>query len=455
MMRLTGGIGLLLLAVSLATAAQAKDWYVSPQGNDAANGSSPATAFRSLQRAERAVKPGDVVLIGDGVYEGDPSGTGPNTALLAIDVSGRPDAWITWKARPGHRPELRPRQWSGIEIHGSYHVIEGLTLVGGNDEVTLIEALAAAKASPKLSRFNTNGIFVEGRRNAPDAKPHHIVIRNNSVSKMPGAGIVAIEADHITIEDNKVFENAWYMEYAGSGISLLNNWAFDDAPGYHVIIRRNMVWNNKTLVPWDRTGKLSDGNGIILDVTDQTVAGGATNPNGDAVVAAEASVDRRPTRPLWKARSLIANNLSAFNGGSGIHTFRTSHVDIVNNTTYWNGSVVNYEELFANRSTDIVILNNVIVPRPGGRVTSNNRNTAVRWDYNLYPVSQSIVSGPNDIVADPRFIRVDRDLRRADFGLAKDSVARGSATEELAQPTDLGGRRRPLGKRDRGAIERR
>jgi hypothetical protein len=52
MMRLTGGIGLLLLAVSLATAAQAKDWYVSPQGNDAANGGSPATAFRSLQRAE-------------------------------------------------------------------------------------------------------------------------------------------------------------------------------------------------------------------------------------------------------------------------------------------------------------------------------------------------------------------------------------------------------------------
>ncbi|HEX8554803.1 MAG TPA: right-handed parallel beta-helix repeat-containing protein, partial [Sphingomonas sp.] len=396
--------------------------------------------------------PGDVVLIGNGRYEGDPKATGPDTALLSIDVSGRPDAWITWKARPGHKPELHPRQWSGIEIHGSYHVIEGLTLIGGNDEVSLIEAIEAAKKNPKLARYNTNGIFVEGRRNAPSAKPHHVTIRGNSVSKMPGGGIVAIEADHITIEDNQVFENAWYMEYGGSGITFLNNWQFDDAPGYHIIVRRNRVWNNKTMVPWNTTGKLSDGNGILLDVTDQTAAGGATNPNGDAVVSVDKPAAAKPKRPIWTARALIANNLSAFNGGSGIHTFRTSHVDIVHNTTYWNGSVVNYEELFANRSTDIVILNNIIVPRPGGRVTSNNRNTAVRWDYNLYPVAQSVVSGPNDIVADPRFILIDRDLRRANFGVARNSPARGSATSELAQPTDLRGVRRSPRGGVRGAI---
>jgi hypothetical protein len=274
---------------------------------------------------------------------------------------------------------------------------------------------------------------------------------------------VVIEADHVTVEDNKVFENAWFMEYASSGITFLNNWAFDDAPGYHVIIRRNIVWNNKTLVPWNRTGKLSDGNGILLDVTDQVVSGGATNPdadasvaatnpNGDAVVNPEKRV-AKPPRPIWKVRSLIANNVSAFNGGSGIHTFRTSHVDIINNTTYWNGSIVGYEELFPNRSTDIVIMNNIIVPRPGGKVTSNNRNERIRWDYNLYPVKQNVISGPNDIVADPRFLRPDRDLMRADFRVAKDSPAVGSGTDELAQLDDVRGVARPIGKRDRGAYE--
>ncbi len=441
-----------LSAMLWGNPAVAKDYYVSPQGKDSNDGDTASAAFQTLQKAESVVKPGDVVLIGDGVYEGDTSARGEGTALLAINVSGRPDAWITWKARPGHKPVLRPRQWSGIEIHGSYHIIEGLTLIGGNDEVTLVEAIAGSKAKIKESRFNTNGIFVEGRRNAPNAKPHHIIIRKNTVGKMPGGGILAIEADHITIEDNKVFENAWFMEYAGSGITMLNNWAFDDAPGYHVVIQRNMVWNNKTLVPWERTGKLSDGNGILLDVTDQTVSGGATNPNGDAIIGAD-DPKAKPKRPVWKARSLIANNVSAFNGGSGIHTFRTSHVDIINNTTYWNGAIVNYEELFANRSTDIVILNNVIVPRPNGRVTSNNRNTDVRWDYNLYPVAQNVLVGLNDIVADPKFIAVDADLMRANFSLQKGSRAQNSGTDELAQPADALGKRRRNGRRDRGAFE--
>jgi hypothetical protein len=71
---------------------------------------------------------------------------------------------------------------------------------------------------------------------------------------MPGGGIVALEADYI--ENNRVYDNAWFMRYAGSGITLLNDWALDDAPGYHVVITGNLVWNKKAFVPWERTGKL-------------------------------------------------------------------------------------------------------------------------------------------------------------------------------------------------------
>jgi hypothetical protein len=201
--------------------------------------------------------------------------------------------------------------------------------------------------------FNSNGISIDGRKNSPDAKPHHVIIRNCSVSKCPGGGISGLEVDYLTVEDCRVFENAWFMRYAGSGITTLNNWAFDDKPGYHIIIQRNLVWNNKTLVPWEKTGKLSDGNGIILDVTDLST--GATNPNADAAVTTNESALVKPKRPEWHARALIANNVSAYNGGSGIHTFRTRHVDIINNTTYWNGQVVGYQELFPNRSDDVTI----------------------------------------------------------------------------------------------------
>lgn len=444
-------IFLMLMAI---TADAAQEWYVSGAGNDTNDGKSLKTAFRSLQKAADVVEPGDVVMVGNGTYTNADKSNG--SAVLSITRSGRADAWITWKALPGHRPEIRPLGWCGIQISGSYHILDGLTVIGSNDSIVLLQAQEDAKKTTPDPYFNTNGIFFNGRNNKPSEKPHHLIVRNCTVGKCPGGGIVGIEIDYFTVEDCKVYENAWFMRYGGSGISTLNNWAFDVAPGYHIVIQRNLVWNNKTLVPWEKIGKLSDGNGIILDVTDQNQAQGATNPNADAVVKpAEnpTAAAEKPKRPEWTGRALIANNLSAFNGGSGIHTFRTKHVDIINNTTYWNGGIVGYQELFPNRSEDVVIMNNIIVPRPGGKVTSNNRNTNIRWDYNLYPAAQEVFVGPNDIVADPQFIKSHTDVLLADFRLQKGSKGLQSGSKDVAQPNDLQKKKRPDVGRDRGCYE--
>ncbi len=146
--------------------------------------------------------------------------------------------------------------------------------------------------------------------------------------------------------------------------------------------------------------------------------------------------------------------LIVYNGGSGIHTFRTKHVDIINNTTYWNGQTVGYQELFPNRSEDVVILNNIMVPKPGGKVTSDNRNTAIRWDYNVYPSVQTVFAGPHDVVADPKFINPQLNAGQGNFQLRADSPARQSGTPELAQFIDLAHKKRPQGKGlDRGCYE--
>lgn len=455
-----------ILVIPFHPAFAATTWHVAGNGNDNAAGTSAEAAFRTLKKAATQVQPGDTVLIGDGTYTDDETSNG--SSVLVISQHGSPDAWTTWKAAPGAKPEIRPIGWHGIIITGSYQIIDGLRITGANDSITLIDALTNGKPSekdgklpPPNPRFNSNGISIDGRGNPPSAKPHHIIIRNCTVSKCPGGGISALETDHITIEDNQVFENAWFMRYAGSGITFLNNWAHDDAPGYHIIIQRNRVWNNKTLVPWEATGKLSDGNGILLDVTEGKSSDNATNPNADAAVNTKAkkkadpnAASLNPLRPVWKYRALIANNLSAFNGGSGIHTFRTAHVDIINNTTYHNGAIVGYQELFANRSKDVVILNNIMVPRPGGKITSNNRNQDIRWDYNLYPAEQDVYRGANDIIADPKFISIKPDLREADFTLASGSPSIDSGSDEFAQATDITGKPRPSGKsRDRGAYE--
>ena len=460
---------LCLLLISPTLSAQT--WHVSGTGNDTNDGKTDKTAFRSLQKAANLVQPGDVVLVGNGTFTNTDTDNG--SAVLNITRSGKPGAWITWRAKPGQHPEVHPIGWCGIQVSGSYNVLDGLAVVGSNDSIVLLKAQEDAKKTKPDPFFNTNGIFFNGRNNKADEKPHHLIIRNCIVGKCPGGGITGIEMDYLTIEDCKVYENAWFMRYGGSGITTLNNWAFDDAPGYHIVIQRNYVWNNKTLVNWDRIGKLSDGNGILLDVTDQTQAQGATNPNADAVVTpagtqsatalAAATVSLsvtaapappKPKRPEWKGRALIANNLSAFNGGSGIHTFRTAHVDIINNTTYRNGGIVGYQELFPNRSDDVVIMNNIIVPRPGGKVTSNNRNTNIRWDYNLYPSAQDVFVGANDMVAEPQFIDPQADPTKGNFRLAKDSRALHSSGSEVAQATDISGKPRPkTTARDRGAFE--
>lgn len=433
-------------------------WHVSAKGNDENNGRSAATAFRSLQHAAGMVKPGDVVLIGNGDYKN--AGNTMEDAVLKIETSGRPDAWITWKALPGTHPEIHPGGWAGILISASYIVIDGITIIGANDSIILLQAQEDTKNKVASGRFNTNGIFVNGRLKGPNEKPHHTIIRNCTVGKCPGGGIIGIESDYFTVEDCMVYENAWFMRYGGSGITTLNNWAYDDKPGYHTIIQRNYCWNNKTMVAWEKIGKLSDGNGIILDVTDQERQG-ATNMNNDIVLKKDSSVvtapvvAEKPKRPEWKGHALIANNISAFNGGSGIHTFRTKDVDIINNTTYHNGGIVGYPEMFANASENIVFLNNINVPRLGGRLTSNsNNNKNIRWDYNMHPVADEVYKAPNDIVTDPQFVNTYFDRMVANFRLKKSSAAIDAGVNDKPQAADITRKKRPVGKaRDIGAYE--
>ena len=443
---------IVLLLLTVLKCVTAQTIYVSSTGNDANSGKSATNAFRSLQKAADVVQPGETVIIGDGNYTDADKSSG--SAVLNIRTSGTKDGWITWKAAPDRHPVIRPAGWAGIQISGSYNVLDGITVIGGNDSIVLVYAQEDVKKPAADPHFNTNGIFVNGRVKKPDEKPHHTIIRNCDVHDCPGGGIVGIETDYLTVEDCKVYNNAWFMRYGGSGITTLNNWAFDDAPGYHIIIQRNYVWNNKTNVMWEKIGKLSDGNGILLDVTDQN-RNGATNPNADAVITNKTdSAKPKSDRPEWKGRALIANNLSAWNGGSGIHTFRTKHVDVINNTTYHNGGNVGYAEIFANSSEDVVFLNNIIVPRPGGKVTvTSNKNVNIRWDYNLYPVAQNAFTAPNDIVADPAFIKIDPDVLKGDFRLAKGSPGLHSGSEEVAQATDINGKARPVAGRDRGAFE--
>ncbi|MHC5830606.1 MAG: hypothetical protein ACYT04_85340, partial [Nostoc sp.] len=86
---------------------------------------------------------------------------------------------------------------------------------------------------------------------------------------------------------------------------------------YKIIFRDNIVYDNQSLVPWSKAGKITEGHGIMLDTTNQ-------------------SKDGTP----YLGKTLIANNIVYNNGNSGIGAFKADNVDIVNNTVYKNSRVL-------------------------------------------------------------------------------------------------------------------
>lgn len=423
---------LLCLLVASFTSAQARDWYISVTGSDANDGKTPVTSVRTLQYVADRVNPGDVVLISSGEY------TSPDeNSVVKISRSGKPGKWITWKAMPGHKPVIHPHGWNGILVNGSYHIFDGLTIKGCNDSIPLKMAIDDSKKETVSGFYNTNGIYVNGRLNDINNKPHHVVIKNCCIHDCAGGGIVLIETDYITVDNNDVYNNAWFSRYGCSGITTLHLWSYDHKPGYHIAITNNRVWNNCGLVPWGEVGRLSDGNGIILDVSNHGDEDWANMDNNIRISDAVKREQKHDPRPVWDNWILVARNISVFNGGSGIHAFRASNIDIVNNTLCYNGSVMDYPELFAGLSHDVNFYNNVILPRPGGKITSNVGNARVNWDYNVYPTPQNFMHGPHDIVADPLITNPQKDIRLGDFSLRDCSPAKNAAMNKQWQYTTL------------------
>ncbi|MBC1220446.1 right-handed parallel beta-helix repeat-containing protein [Nostoc sp. UCD121] len=397
----------LISQVSTAT-----KYYVSGSGNDKNNGLSPSSAFRTIQRAADLTRPGDTVLILNGVYK-NPS---PNGSALVIKRSGTANSWITYKAYPGDKPKIQHNGWTGISIENgaSYIEINGLEVAGNNANITLSYAL-----SQKYNKSNplTSGtcINMDGRKSG---RSHHIRILNNKVHDCGGAGISVIESDYVTVDNNEVYNNAWYSPYAASGISLLKNWNYDKNQNYKMYVTRNKVYNNQMLVPWYANGKFQDGNGIIVD---------SSRSNG------------------YQGRTLIANNISYKNGGSGIHTYESDYVDIVHNTAYLNNQTagINYGQIMSNYSGNIKVINNALYSAPNKPISSNNKSTNTTFNYNLYNNngSRSVSVGPNDIMADPQFVNPSG----GDFRIKGTSRAINNGFKWNNLKNDYFGKPRPVG----------
>ncbi len=414
-------------------------YYVSqPTGNNSNNGTSTATAFKTIQYAANLVLPGDVVNVMNGTY----TNACAQCDVVNITRAGTAAAWITFQNYTGHTPILQFNGWQGFKIGGgaAYIRISGFEVVGNNNNVTLAAALnqPSSCANPGGSPnpiYNGNGIAADGRGAAN--RPHHLRFDHNTVHDCGGTGISAIQSDYLTIEDNLIYNNSWYTIYATSGISLWQLWNVDGTTTTHNIIQRNRCMGNRLYVPWVAYCAITDGNGIIIDDSKNT-------QNGSTLGA-------------YTAHTLVENNLVWNNGGSGIHTYKSEHVRIIHNTAYQNSqsAEINGGEIFSNNSNDIEILNNILWAADGNTVNSNYSNTNLTYDYNLHwGGTGATITGSHTITANPNLVAPDLTLA-ADFHLQPGSPAINIGSNTNSSMTDYDGNTRPYAAVvDLGAFEK-
>ena len=420
-----------LLTLAAQGRAAAGTWYVSGTGDDTHDGRSAASAFRTLQHAADLTRPGDRVLVRTGTY----TNAKPGVAILTIVNSGTQDAWIHFEAYPGETPTISFNGWAGVQFGPtvSYVELRGFTITGNNAHVRLDGALRQGKVGDPI--YSGNCVAVDGRKGTATARPHHLRIAENTISDCGGGGITAIQADYITIENNVVSDSAWYAIYGCSGISLLENWNSDDSAGYKMIVTGNRVYGNKELVPWIKAGKITDGEGIIVDTS------------------------RSPTLGNYKGRTLVANNVVYGNGSAAIEVFRSDHVDVVNNSTC--GNVTNppesgMGELNLNDVADVHVVNNIFSSAKGENPLQviANKPCGCFLGWNVYYGGENHAAGlrgTQDRSGDPLYVDpAAQDRSRVDLRVRSGSPALHSGDARLAPRHDFAGVTRPQG----GAVDR-
>ena len=240
----------------------------------------------------------------------------------------------------------------------------------------------------------------------------------------PGAGIGVMHADYVSVLNNTVYNNAHWSPFADSGISVGWEYNSDSNTSYKTIVAGNTVYSNQEMLPWHATGTITDGNGIIIDSNNQTG---------------------------YTGRTLVENNLTYNNGGTGAHSIGSDHVDFFYNTAYNNNqsSALNEGQIVGQASNDVRIENNIMVA-PNGK-TVNESASGVTYDYNVYSGGTGPqATGAHDVIANPLFTNPSA----GNFTLQAGSPAVDSANSAFSVGTDLAGNPRPSGAGlDRGAYE--
>ena len=204
-----------------------KNYFVSNSlGNNNNSGTSENSPFQTINRAFDNVQPGDTINVMNGLYhnvdygtanphasDGSQSTNMNNPPAVIVNKSGTQGNYITLRNLPGHNPKIKYDGRGGILINGpqSYVIIEGFEIEGPGASITYDQAITDRQWKVKADQEDLNynhsyfASFGIWGGFSQDFLHHHIIVRNNVVHHTTGSGIRFNDSDHITIENNTVY----------------------------------------------------------------------------------------------------------------------------------------------------------------------------------------------------------------------------------------------------------
>lgn len=235
-----------LLVCMAAGSAYAATYYISPEGNDSASGTSPETPWKSLEKvSETTFLPGDEILLeAGGIWEGQlyPKGNG---------VEGNPITIASYG--DGAKPVINGKGHEGYQFgaavalyNQSWWTIKDLELTNMGESRKWRMGLSIYCDGVKGEGYVVQNVTVhdvEGgaKGTTTQENDHHwtggIVIRAEAILKTDECYV-----------DNVLVEDCIVHDVKRSGILVVSNWnspiaLADNSFGHNVTVRNNTVYN--------------------------------------------------------------------------------------------------------------------------------------------------------------------------------------------------------------------
>ena len=511
---------ILTFLVCLSNNSQVSYFVSNSLGDNDNNGTSESSPFKTINRALHNIQPGDTINVMNGLYHNEEFGTANphpsdgsqsenmnNPAAVVISKSGNEGNYITIRGLPGHRPKIKFDGRGGILINGSqsYLIIEGFEIEGPAASVDYNKAITDRKWKVKCDQegLNYNHSFFAGfgiwGGFSKDFLHHHIIIRNNIVHHTTGSGIRFNDSDHITIENNTVYNTTWWTSNASSAVVFAEAKAqtdSDNGDDIKMIMRGNIVYNNWNRIPFYMTSGVIPPNG-------NPPSGNYGNADYSTILDGQGLYVTRSDDDYY-GTFLFENNLCVNNGKNGINFDRSegSSALIRNNTVYFNGVheiiqdiSVNQENnpphrgqkvggIKANYFKNVRVTNNIVVTREydffamqllnqqdDGTIREANNNIFVNGKLPGYTnssgnyVIHNWVSDNNQIITDinynsnnfqdpvyfknaPGIVDGSIDMSSTNFNLLSNSPAINAGDSQNTPVNDILGNLRPQPPKD-------